>query len=195
MQPIIDDGSEGGAAQRLRCQVNIFSIQIFKYNTIILQNKPKTMCRNSLYNYTVKLTGLTEFVGLFLFSQIWRGDKIVCVKRPGVWGMINISGWHLCYNGSFTSRLDMTPQYLFENVQTDWQTISMLWDKLGCDLVTWATGIIFQAVSIISQSSHHFTVSLTFSHKYLLVIGLKITKFWVCLVVHIVKVEQWRQLT
>ena len=155
------------------------------------------MCRHSLYNYTVKLTGLTEVVGLFLFSQIWRGDKIVCVKRPGVWGMINISGWHLCYNGSFTSRLDMTPQskkYLFENVQTDWQTISMLMRQARVWLSNLSHGNYISG-SLNHQSSHHFTVSLTFSHKYRLVIGLKIIQFWVCLVVHIVKVEQWRQLT
>ena len=120
----------------------------------------------------------------------------MCVKRPGVWRMINISRWHLCYNGSFTSRLDMTPQskkYLFENVQTDWQTISMLMRQARVWLSNLSHGNYISG-SLNHQSSHHFTVSLTFSHKYRLVIGLKIIQFWVCLVVHIVKVEQWRQL-
>ena len=121
------------------------------------------MCWHLLYNYEVKLTGLTEVVGLFIFSKIGSGDKIVCVKRPGVWGMIHISRWHLCYNGSFTAQFDMTPGhnlkniYLEMNVQTDQtptdrhQQFLWLWDKLGCDLVTWAKGIRFQAASIISQ--------------------------------------------
>ena len=114
---------------------------------------------NSIYNYKVKPAVLREVVRLFIFSQIWRGDKIVCVKRPGVWRMTHISRWHLCYNGSFTSRLDMTPQskkYLFkiecpDRSTSDGQTIPYSLASLdGCDFVTWAKGIIFQAVSIIS---------------------------------------------
>ena len=124
---------------------------------------------HSLHNYKLKLACLREAVRLYIFSQIWRRDKIVCVKRPGVWRMIHISRWHLCYNASFTSRLDMTPQYqkYFVKIECpDGQTIPLLTRQARVWLSNLSQGNYISGC-LNHQSSHHFTETLTlaFSHK------------------------------
>ena len=112
------------------------------------------MCWHLLYNYEVKLTGLTEVVGLFIFSKIGSGDKIVCVKLSSVleseeWstlvGDICVIMDHLHHSLTWLHDTFLKKNvYLKMNVQTD-QTptdrqLLCLWDKPGSDFSNLSQG-------------------------------------------------------
>ena len=73
-------GGEGGAAGRLRCQVNIFSIQIFKYNTIIFLDKIHLKQCVDIYFIITKWSWLdSQKLSDYLYSQDWkRRQDCVC---------------------------------------------------------------------------------------------------------------------